>query len=59
MTVREHNEGDVVEDSIDYQIIAAIVEKGVEVTDLEIDESGRAVIDKDRHPGLYDWAVNG
>ena len=26
---------------------------------LEVDEKGRAVVDKEKHPRLYDWAVNG
>ncbi|MCL2224187.1 MAG: type II toxin-antitoxin system RelB/DinJ family antitoxin [Defluviitaleaceae bacterium] len=26
---------------------------------LEADENGYAVVDKDKHPEIYDWAVNG
>ena len=29
------------------------------IIDLDVNEKGEAIIDKDQHPRLYDWAVNG
>jgi len=31
----------------------------ISVTRIEANEHGELIIDKDRHPELYDWAVNG
>jgi len=33
--------------------------KGIANVTLPVDENGHAFIDKDLHPRLYDWAVNG
>jgi len=45
--------------SLDEQIMAAIKAKNIPEVTLECDENGNIIIDKDKHPELYDWAVNG
>ncbi|MCL2087962.1 MAG: type II toxin-antitoxin system RelB/DinJ family antitoxin [Oscillospiraceae bacterium] len=45
--------------TLDEQLIAAIEAKNIPVIDLDVDENGAIVVDKDLHPDLYDWAVNG
>ncbi|MCL2030620.1 MAG: type II toxin-antitoxin system RelB/DinJ family antitoxin [Oscillospiraceae bacterium] len=41
------------------QLLAAIKRKGIPNITLPADENGHAFIDKEKHPELYDWAVNG
>ena len=41
------------------QIGAAIAKKNIPRVKLEADENGYAMIDKDKHPEIYDWVVNG
>ena len=41
------------------QLLAAIKRKGIPHITLPADENGHAFIDKEKHPELYDWAVNG
>ena len=31
----------------------------IEVVDYDVNEKGQVIIDKDKHPDMYDWAVNG
>ena len=38
---------------------AALLKKGVPIETLEADEHGNIIIDKNKHPDLHDWAVNG
>ena len=38
---------------------AALLRKGVPIETLEADEYGNIIIDKEKHPDLHDWAVNG
>ena len=38
---------------------AALLHKGIPIEMLEADEQGNIIIDKEKHPDLYDWAVNG
>lgn len=40
-------------------MIEALAKINSKVIELEVDENGHIVIDKDQHPDLYDWAVNG
>ena len=49
------------DDSIPQQgwIKTALLRKGVPIETLEADEHGNIVIDKEKHPDLHDWAVNG
>ena len=41
------------------QMMDIIKRKGIPNITLPADENGHAYIDKDKHPDLYDWAVNG
>jgi len=41
------------------QLLAAIRRKGIPNTTLPADENGHALVDKEKHPELYDWVVNG
>ena len=41
------------------QALDIIKRKNVPNITLETDENGNAYIDKEQHPELYDWAVNG
>jgi len=45
--------------TLDEQLIAAIKAKNIPEVTLECDADGNVVIDKEKHPELYDWAVNG
>jgi len=45
--------------SIEEQLTAAIAKLSIPRVKLEADENGNAIIDKDKHPELYDWAANG
>ena len=45
--------------SLDKQIVQAIKAKNAPHYSLDCDENGNILIDKDKHPELYDWAVNG
>ena len=49
----------VVTPSIDEQIVAAILKTRPKSIELEADENGNVIIDKELHPDIYDWAVNG
>ena len=41
------------------QLLGLIKHKGIPNITLPADENGNALIDKDKHSDLYDWAVNG
>ena len=45
--------------SLDEQVIAAIRAKNIPEVTLETDENGNIIIDKEKHPELHDWALNG
>ena len=45
--------------TLEEQLTAAIAKRNIPRVKLEADENGHAVIDKDKHPEIYDWAVNG
>jgi hypothetical protein len=40
-------------------LIAALKKSNPKRVKLTADENGSLIIDKDKHPDLYDWAVNG
>ena len=44
---------------MDEQLIINIAMRNTPRVKLEADENGNAVIDKESHPDIYDWAVNG
>ena len=49
----------VVAPTLEEQLTAMIAKRNIKRVKLEADENGYAIIDKDKHPEIYDWAVNG
>jgi hypothetical protein len=47
------------EPTLDEQIIAIIKKKNIPRKAVEVNEKGHIIVDKDKDPELYDWAVNG
>jgi len=45
--------------TIDEQIRAMALKRSPKVVHLQTDANGSVIIDKDSHPDIYDWAVNG
>jgi len=45
--------------TLEEQLTMAIAKRNISRVKLEADENGNAIIDKDRHPEIYNWAVNG
>ncbi|MCL2363497.1 MAG: type II toxin-antitoxin system RelB/DinJ family antitoxin [Defluviitaleaceae bacterium] len=41
------------------QLTAAIAKRNIPRIKLEADENGYATVNKDEHPEIYDWVVNG
>ena len=46
-------------DNYSKQVVDLIEKKNIPVKTLDVNEKGHIVIDKDKDPDLYDWAVNG
>jgi len=44
---------------LDEKIISAIIKNHPKIIDLPVDENGNIIIDKNLHPEIYGWAVNG
>jgi len=49
----------VVAPTLEEQLTAAIAKKNIPRVKLEADKNGYAIVDKDKHPEIYDWTVNG
>ena len=45
--------------SLDEQIVAAALKRSPRRVTLPTDENGNVLIDKEKHPDIYEWAVNG
>jgi len=45
--------------TLDEQIVAAALKRNPKRVTLQSDENGNVIIDKEKYPDLYDWAVNG
>jgi len=45
--------------TIDEQIKAAALKRNPKRVTLQTDENGSVIVDKDKHPDIYDWVVNG
>ena len=45
--------------SLDERIAEAAVKGADGIVALSADPAGNVLVDKDRHPELYDWAANG
>ena len=48
-----------VKPTLDEQLCALLERTPAKEYTLDVDEQGSLIIDKDLHPELYDWAVNG
>ena len=46
------------EQLINEQLLEAILKSNPEIVVLQADEDGNAVVDKAKHPDLYDWVMN-
>jgi DNA-damage-inducible protein J len=49
----------VVNPTLDERLVEAIWKSNPEKVEVAVDDNGNILIDKDRYPELYDWAVNG
>jgi DNA-damage-inducible protein J len=45
--------------TLDEQIKTAALKRNPKRVTLQTDENGSVIVDKEKHPDLYDWAVNG
>jgi DNA-damage-inducible protein J len=45
--------------TLDEQLMEAIRRKNIPHKDVAVNTDGHIVVDKDKDPDLYDWAVNG
>lgn len=45
--------------SLDEQIVQAIKAKNAPYYSLDCDDDGNILVDKEKNPELYDWAMNG
>ena len=49
----------VVNSTLDEQITAAALKKSSKNVDLSLDKNGNIIVDKKKHPDIYNWVVNG
>jgi len=49
----------VVTSTLDERIAALAVKNAAKIVELTADKKGNILIDKNQHPEVYDWAVNG
>ena len=49
----------IVAPTLEEQLTIAIAKRNIPRVKLEADENGHAIVDKEKHPEIYDWAVNG
>ena len=45
--------------ALDEQIVTAALKRNPKRVSLPTDENGNVIIDKEKHPDIYEWAVNG
>ena len=45
--------------SLDEQIVAVALKRNPKRVSLPTDENGNVIIDKEKHPDIYEWALNG
>jgi len=45
--------------TLDEQIVAAALKNNPQKIELTTDANGNIIVDKEKNPGIYDWAVNG
>ncbi|MCL2638866.1 MAG: hypothetical protein FWD48_10930 [Oscillospiraceae bacterium] len=49
----------VAELTLEEKIIAAALKRNPKRVTLQTDEEGNVLVDKNKNPEIYDWAVNG
>jgi len=49
----------IVAPTLDERLVEAIWKSNPEKVEVGVDADGNILIDKDKNPDLYDWAVNG
>ena len=49
----------VVTPTLDEQILSAALQRTQKIVELKTDKDGNILVDKNLHPEVYDWAVNG
>jgi DNA-damage-inducible protein J len=49
----------VVTPTLDEQITAVALKRASKNIELSLDKNGNVIVDKKKHPDVYDWAVNG
>ena len=49
----------IVKPSLDEQLVAAMLKSNPKRVELTADADGNVLVDKELHPEIYDWAVNG
>ena len=47
------------EPTLDEQIVAAALKRNPKRISLDSDENGNVIIDKEKNPDIYEWAVEG
>jgi hypothetical protein len=47
------------ETALDEQIIAAALKRNPKRVKLQTNDKGHVIVDREMHPDIYDWAVNG
>jgi len=45
--------------TLDEQIVAEALKNNLKKVELKTDVNGNILVDKEKHPEIYDWAVNG
>jgi hypothetical protein len=45
--------------TLDEQLMEAVMKTKPRFVELKTDSEGNVVVDKNKHPDLYDWVVNG
>jgi DNA-damage-inducible protein J len=45
--------------TLDEQIVISALKRNPKRVTLPTDDKGNVIIDKEKHPDIYDWAVNG
>lgn len=60
--IKEHRlpfQPSAAEPTLDEQIVAAALNRNPKRVSLPTDENGNVIIDKEKNPDIYEWAVHG
>ncbi|MCL2089490.1 MAG: hypothetical protein FWH14_08410 [Oscillospiraceae bacterium] len=47
------------DETVGERLLAAIKRKGIPHKTVEVNKKGHIIVDREKDPDLYDWAVNG